>query len=122
MADPALTACRLWTKKSATLTAKMCRGGPVEARSVQRWRSPSPSAPVRSSRAMTVDQATYAAQCSPSFALRALKPAELAALDAYCARALDDPDAELQAHDEAAVARYEALLAERARDWWKGDR
>jgi hypothetical protein len=43
-------------------------------------------------------------------------PADLAALDRWCARALDDPDAEPQAGDEAAaVERYGALLAERAR-------
>ena len=64
---------------------------------------------------MTVDQAAYAAQCCPTSALRQLTPAELAALDRWCARALDDPDAEPQAGDEAAaVAGYEALLAEGA--------
>ena len=77
---------------------------------------------------MTVDQATHAAQCCPTSALRQLTPAELAALDRWCARALDDPDAEPEAGDEAAaVARYEALLAERARAlrreprgrWWR---
>ncbi len=52
---------------------------------------------------MTVEQATHARQCCPGFALRELSPAELAALDAYCARALDDPDAEPQAGNEAAA-------------------
>ncbi len=57
------------------------------------------------------EAAPFAAQCCPASALRQLSPADLAALDAYCARALDDPDAEPQAGDEAAaVARYEALL------------
>ena len=65
---------------------------------------------------MTVDQATHAGQCCPTSALRALTPADLAALDRWCARALDNPDAQPQDGDEAAaVARYEALLAERAR-------
>jgi hypothetical protein len=46
-----------------------------------------------------------------------LPPADLAALDRWCAWALDDPGAEPRDGDEAAaVARYEALLAERARD------
>ena len=41
-------------------------------------------------------------------------------LDRSCARALAAPDPETQADSEAAaVARYEALLAEQARDWWK---
>ena len=62
------------------------------------------------------DPAPHAAECCPTYALRALTPAELAALDRWCARALNDPDAEPQDGDEAAaVARYEALLAERAR-------
>ena len=60
------------------------------------------------------DVAPFAAQCCPFFALRALTPAELAALDRWCARALDDPDAELEPGDEAAVARYEALMRARA--------
>ena len=69
---------------------------------------------------MTVDQATHAAQCCPSSALRQLSPADLAALAAWCARAMADPDAEPWDGDEAAaVACYEALLAERARDWRK---
>ena len=58
-----------------------------------------------------------AAQCCPTSALRQLSPADLAALDRWCAQALDDPDAKPRDGDEAAaVARYEALLAERARD------
>jgi len=62
------------------------------------------------------DGAPFASQCCPGFALRALSPADLAALDAYCARALDNPDAQPRDGAEAAaVARYEALLAERAR-------
>ena len=67
---------------------------------------------MRSPRAITVDQVTHACQCCPVSALRQLTPAELAALDAYCDRALDDPDAEPRAGDEA-------LLAERAREWWR---
>jgi hypothetical protein len=55
--------------------------------------------------------APHARECCPTSALRALSPAELAALDRYCRRALDDPDAEHRDDDEAAVARYEALLA-----------
>ncbi len=69
---------------------------------------------------MTVDQATHAAQCCPVSALRQLSPADLAALDRWCGRAMADPDAEPRHGDEAAaVARYEALLAERAREWWR---
>ena len=63
--------------------------------------------------------APHAAACCPASALAALSPADLAALDAYCARAMADPDAEPRDGDEAAAARYEALLAERARDWWR---
>ncbi len=67
-----------------------------------------------------IDPAPHAAACCPASALRQLSPAELAALDRWCARAMADPDAEPQAGDEAAaVARYEALLADRARDWWR---
>ena len=62
------------------------------------------------------DPVPYARQCCPASALAALSPADLAALDAYCARAMADPDAEPRDGDEAAaVARYHALLAERAR-------
>ena len=69
---------------------------------------------------MATDPATYAAQCCPAHALRQLSPADLAALDAFCRRALEDPDAEPLAGDEAvAVARYEALLTS-ARQWWRG--
>ena len=61
-------------------------------------------------------RAPHAALCCPESALRALSAVEVAALDRWCARALDDPDAEPQEGDEAAaVARYEALLTERAR-------
>jgi hypothetical protein len=64
--------------------------------------------------------APHARACCPEYALAALAPADLAALDRYCARALDDPDAEPDGEAErAAVARYEALLADRARDWWR---
>ena len=64
--------------------------------------------------------APHAAQCCPVSALRQLTPAELAALDRWCARAMADPDAEpLDGAEAAAVARYEALLAERAREWWR---
>ena len=53
----------------------------------------------------------HARACCPRRALAELAPDELAALDRWCARALDDPDAEPRAGDEAAVvARYEALL------------
>ena len=62
------------------------------------------------------EPAPYAHQCCPTSALRLLSPADLAALDRWCARAMADPAAEPEAGDEAAaVARYEALLAERAR-------
>jgi hypothetical protein len=53
----------------------------------------------------------------------ALSPAELAALDAYCARALDDPDAEPAGPEEiAAAARYERLLHAAAARVWKRER
>ena len=66
------------------------------------------------------DWAPVARDCCSTYALRRLSPEDLAAFDRRCARALDDPDAEPRAGDEAAaVARYEALLAERAGDWWK---
>ncbi len=58
---------------------------------------------------MTVEQATYARQGCPASTLRQLSPDELAALDAYCARALDDPDAEPSDDERPAVSRYEAL-------------
>ena len=45
---------------------------------------------------MTIDQATYAQQCCPFFALRALTPDDLRHLDAYCRRALHDEDADVQ--------------------------
>ena len=65
---------------------------------------------------VTVERATHARQCCPTSALRQLSPDELASLDAYCERAMADPDAEPRDGAEAAaVARYEALLAERAR-------
>ena len=60
---------------------------------------------------MRVDPAPYAALCCPHHALAELTAAELAALDAYCRRALDDPEAEPIGDEEvAAVARYEAVL------------
>ena len=66
------------------------------------------------------DSAPHARQCCPTHALADLAPADLAALDRWCARALHDPDAEPRDGDEAAaVSRYYALLAERARDWWR---
>ena len=66
------------------------------------------------------DTAPYARQCCPESALRELSAVELAALDRYCARAMADPDAEPRAGDEAAaVSRYYALLAERARGLWR---
>jgi hypothetical protein len=62
------------------------------------------------------DPVPYARQCCPASALAALSPADLAALDRYCARALDDPEATPEDGAEAAaVSRYHALLAERAR-------
>ncbi len=69
---------------------------------------------------MRADAAPYARQCCPTAALRALTPAELRALDAYCRRGMSNPDAEPQDGDEvAAVERYHALLAERAHGWWR---
>ena len=59
---------------------------------------------------MTVDQATHARQCCPTSALRQLSPADLAALARYCARALEDPDAEPSDEERAAVERYQRLL------------
>ena len=65
---------------------------------------------------VATEPAPYARACCPHHALAEFTAAELAALDRWCARALDNPDAEPRAGDEAAaVARYEALLAERAR-------
>ena len=62
------------------------------------------------------DPAPHAAECCPAYALRALTPAELAALGRYCQRTMADPDAEPRAGDEAAAVRkYEALLTEKAR-------
>ena len=58
------------------------------------------------------DWAPHAAECCPASALRRLSPEDLAAVDRWCARALDDPDAKPETEAEAAaVARYEALLA-----------
>ena len=65
---------------------------------------------------MSGDRVPHARQCCPEPALRELTADELRALDGYCRRALDDPDAAPGNPQEcAAVARYEALLAERAR-------
>ena len=51
----------------------------------------------------------------PEPALRELTADELAALDAYCARALDDPEASPIGDEEiAAVAKYERVLASQA--------
>ena len=60
---------------------------------------------------MAAHPVPHAALCCPPYALAALTPDELAALDAYCARALDDPDAEPAGPEEIAAAeRYEAIL------------
>ena len=65
------------------------------------------------------DPAPHAAACCPAYALRALTPAELASLDAWCARAMAHPDAEPRDGDEAAVVeRYEAVLARPAVGVW----
>ncbi len=57
------------------------------------------------------NSAPHAALCCPDFALAALTAAELAALDRFCRRALDDPDAEPFGPEEIAAAeRYEAVL------------
>ena len=50
--------------------------------------------------------APHAVACCPDHALVALSPDHLAALDAWCARALDDPDAEPQPGDEAAAVAW----------------
>ena len=57
------------------------------------------------------DPAPHARLCCPEPALRELTAEELTALDRWCARALDDPEAEPWGPEEiAAVARYEAIL------------
>ena len=69
------------------------------------------------------DPAPHARLCCPDHALAELTAAELAALDAYCARALDDPDAEPIGDEEAAaVARYERTLAKLATGAWRRER
>ena len=53
----------------------------------------------------------YARLCCPHHALAELAAEELAVLDAYCRRALHDPDTEpLGDEESAAVARYEQVL------------
>ena len=71
---------------------------------------------------MTVDQAPHAAQCCPASALRQLSPADLAALDRWCARALHDPDAKPTGDEAAAVARYERLLDGWGQPWRYAER
>ena len=61
---------------------------------------------------MLAERAPFAVQCCPASALRQLTPEELTALDAYCRRALGDPDAEPRDDEAAAVARYEVLLCD----------
>ncbi len=69
------------------------------------------------------DTAPYAALCCPHHALRQLSPDDLAALDAWCARAMADPDAEPVGPEEvAAVARYERTLARLAVGVWRRER
>ena len=59
----------------------------------------------------TADPAPHARLCCPDHALAELTADELAALDRWCARALDDPEAEPIGEEEiAAVARYEQVL------------
>ena len=62
---------------------------------------------------MATDPAPYARLRCPLHALAGLSPDELAVLDRYCARALDDPEAAPSSLEGcAAVAWYErALLA-----------
>ena len=72
---------------------------------------------------MTVDQATHAQQCCQTSALRQLSAADLAALDRWCARALDNPDAEPIGDEKAAaVARYERVLHAAAVGVWRRER
>ena len=60
--------------------------------------------------------APYARLCCPEPALRELTAEELAALDRFCARALDDPEAvPIGRRECAAVERYEGVLVSRAR-------
>ena len=57
------------------------------------------------------DAAPHARLCCPESALRELSAVDLAALDRWCARALNDPDAEPIGPEELAAAeRYEAVL------------
>ena len=72
---------------------------------------------------MIGDRAPHARLCCPEPALRELTPDELRALDAYCRRALDDPDAAPGSPQEcAAVERYEGLLAAAAVGVWRRER
>ena len=72
---------------------------------------------------MATTPAPYAALCCPHHALAELSPADLAALDRWCARALDDPDAEPAEGDEAAVvAKYERVLHAAAAGVWRRER
>jgi hypothetical protein len=66
---------------------------------------------------VTTAPAPHARLCCPPHALAELTAAELAVLNAYCARALDDPEAEPIGEEEiAAVARYERVLASSGAD------
>ena len=68
--------------------------------------------------------APFARQCCPVSALRLLSPADVRALDAYCRRAMADPDAEPRAGvgEIAGVARYEQLLLASGARFYAGRR
>jgi hypothetical protein len=71
----------------------------------------------------TLTAAPHATQCCPASALRQLSPDELATLDAYCARALDDPEVGPIGDEEiAAVAAYHRTLARLAVGVWRRER
>ena len=73
--------------------------------------------------ATRAEPAPYARACCPHHAVAELTADELAALNRFCARVLDDPEAEPIGEEEiAAVARYERTLARLAVGVWRRER
>jgi hypothetical protein len=67
--------------------------------------------------------APHADQCFAATILATLAPAELAILDRYCERALDDPGAEpADAEERAAWASAERLVGRAAARMWRARR